>query len=138
VDVEYLIGVDHLECHLNNSIIKNQNLKLENWEKLNGQSFHTMGCELIINDCEIRETSYTAYIYQTKHTPSEPLIRVDLWFDMELSLKVFPPTQSYLTPILLERDINKIHIKNPSIFLSTISGLLLTDPNVVSILSFYA
>ena len=88
VDLDYLIGVDHLACHLSKSLKMNK-IVIENWKKLNGQTFHTLGCELVINDCDIKEKCYEAWIYQTRITPSEALMRVDLWFDYEIGIKVF-------------------------------------------------
>ncbi len=136
VDMDYLIGVDHLSCVLEISLKMNK-IVIENWGKLNGQTFHTLGCELIIQDCCIREKCYEAWIYQTRVTPSEALMRVDLWFDYEIGLKVFPPAQFTNPPISLYRNITKEHVKNPSIFLATICEMMAGNKEVRNILTFY-
>ena len=136
VDIDYLVGVDHLSCILEQSL-KTNKIVIENWEKLNGQTFHTLGCELIIQDCCIREKCYEAWIYQTKVTPAEALMRIDLWFDYEIGIKVLPPAQFTIAPISLYRNITKEHVKNPSIFLATICEMMAGDKQVRNILSFY-
>jgi hypothetical protein len=55
VDMDYLIGTDHLACHLFKQT-NNTKLEIENWKKIEGQKFHTLGCELVITDCEQKET----------------------------------------------------------------------------------
>ena len=136
VDVDYLSGFDHLSCVLEKSL-KLRKIQIENWGKLNGQTFHTMGCELIIQDCSIKEKCYEAWIYQTRVTPSEALMRVDLWFDYEIGIKVFPPAQFTNPPISLYRNITKEHVKNPSIFLATICEMMAQDTNTRNILTFF-
>lgn len=138
VDMDYLIGTDHLACHIKREVSV-PTIKLENWEKLDGVTFHTYGCELVIADCKVKELGqgYEAWIYQTKITPSEALMRIDLWYNYEISLKVFPPVQFFNPPIHLEKKITKEHIKNPSIFLSTVGQLILSDSSVRNILTFY-
>jgi hypothetical protein len=139
VDVDYLIGFDHLQCHLDKAIINHREIHLENWNKLGGRVFNVGNTELTITDCEIKETSYTANIYQTKYTPSEPLIRVDLWFDGSITLKIFPPDQFMGVPIQLEKHITKEDIQNPLVFLYTIVHMLKTAPtNVTDILKYFS
>ncbi len=137
VDIDYLIGFDHLSCVLEKSLKMNK-IVIENWGKLNGQIFHTLGCELIIQDCSIKEKCYEAWVYQTKVTPSEALMRVDLWFDYEIGLKVLPPDTFPYSPINLYKNITKEHVKNPSIFLATICEMMAGNKDVRNILTFYS
>lgn len=136
VDVDYLSGYDHLSCVLEKSL-NMKKVQIENWGILDGQRFHTLGCELVIQDCSIKEKCYEAWVYQTKITPSEPLMRIDLWFDYEIGIKVFPPAQFTNPPISLYRNITKEHVKNSSIFLATICEMMAGDKNVRNILTFY-
>jgi hypothetical protein len=76
-------------------------------------------------------------MYQTKITPSEPLIRISVWYDYEISLKVFPPQQFSNPPIDLTKKITKEHVKNPSIFLATVCEMLASSREVRNILRFF-
>jgi len=151
VDIEYLIGWNHLSCILADmpefdDLIKETNKKkkpieIQNWNKLSGQRFDVMGASLVIIDTHVDSLDdgnvYTAWIYPWND--SEALVRVLLFADdMHLQIKVLPPADydSSMIPIELTTTINKLHVSNPSIFVQTIAEGLTDDPTTRDILSF--
>lgn len=136
VDTDYLVGYNHLACAL---LDDPKPLKIINWEKLTGTTFLVMGIHMIIKDARLvdetkNSANYSAYIFM-KDAQKEPLVRVDFFsFDMELSLKLYPPININTTPFNVYKTITKDHIKNPSIFVSTISEMMISDASVRNIL----
>jgi len=147
VDIEYLIGGNHLSCvlmdQLSDAIDKEENAKkkkpmeIKNWNKLTGNKFDVMGASFFISDTSHASNLYTAWIHTTND--NEPFVRVTLFSnDMHLQIKVFPPADydSSMTPIELTTTMNKIHLSNPSIFVQTIAEGLTDDPTVRDIIQF--
>ena len=147
VDIEYLIGGNHLSCvlmnELSDAIDKEENAKkkkpmeIKNWNKLTGNKFDVMGASFFISDTSHASNLYTAWIHTTND--NEPFVRVTLFSnDMHLQIKVLPPKDydSSITPIELTTTMTKVHLSNPSIFIQTIAEGLLDDPSVRDIIQF--
>ena len=147
VDIEYLIGGNHLSCvlmdQLSDAIDKEEKSKnkkpmeIKNWTKLTGQKFDVMGASFFISDTSNASNLYTAWIHPWND--SEALVRVTLFTnDMHLQIKVLPPKDydSSMTPIELTTTMTKVHLSNPSIFVQTIAEGLLDDPSVRDIIQF--
>jgi hypothetical protein len=151
VDIEYLIGGNHLSCvlmdQLSDAIDKEEKAKkkkpmeIKNWTKLTGQKFDVMGASFVIMDTSepglSDGTIYTAWIHAIND--NEPFVRVTLFSnDMHLQIKVLPPADydSSMTPIELTTTMTKTHLSNPSIFVQTIAEGLTDDPSVRDIIQF--
>ena len=151
VDIEYLIGGNHLSCVLMNELSdaidkeekakKKKPMEIKNWTKLNGQKFDVMGASFVIMDTVIPDlgdgTVYSAWVHAIND--NEPFLRVTLFtIDMHLQIKVIPPLDYNGSgiPVELTTTINKLHLSNPSIFIQTIAEGLLDDPSVRDIIQF--
>jgi len=149
VDIEYLIGGNHLSCvlmdQLSDAIDKEENAKkkkpmeIKNWTKLNSQKFDVMGASFVIMDTRIDNNDigniYSAWVYP--YNDSEAFLRVTLFSnDMQLQVKVLPPGQFTIPPMDLTTTITKVHLSNPSIFIQTIAEGLLDDPTVRNMIEF--
>ena len=151
VDIEYLIGGNHLSCVLMNELSdaidkeekakKKKPMEIKNWTKLNGQKFDVMGASFVIMDTVIPDlgdgTVYSAWVHAIND--NEPFLRVTLFtIDMHLQIKVIPPLDYNGSgiPVELTTTINKLHLLNPSIFIQTIAEGLLDDPSVRDIIQF--
>ena len=151
VDIEYLIGGNHLSCvlmdELSDAIDKEEKAKkkkpmeIKNWTKLNGQKFDVMGASFVIMDTVIPDlgdgTVYSAWVHAIND--NEPFLRVTLFtIDMHLQIKVIPPLDYNGSgiPIELTTTITKTHLSNPSIFIQTIAEGLTDDPTVRDIIQF--
>ena len=149
VDIEYLIGGNHLSCvlmdQLGDAIDKEEKAKkkkpmeIKNWTKLNSQKFDVMGASFVIMDTRI-DTNVTGNIYSAwvyPYNDSEAFLRVTLFSnDMQLQIKVLPPGQFTIPPMDLTTTITKVHLSNPSIFIQTIAEGLLDDPTVRNMIEF--
>ena len=147
VDIEYLIGGNHLSCVLMDQLSdaidgeekakKKKPMEIKNWRKLTGQKFDVMGASFVIMDTSHASNLYTAWIHPWND--SEALVRVTLFTnDMHLQIKVLPPKDydSNMLPIELTTTMTKVHLSNPSIFVQTIAEGLLDDPSVRDIIQF--
>ena len=149
VDIEYLIGRNHLSCvlmdELSDAIDKEEKAKkkkpmeIKNWKKLNSQKFDVMGASFVIMDTRIDNNDtgniYSAWVYP--YNDSEAFLRVTLFSnDMQLQIKVLPPGQFTIPPMDLTTTITKVHLSNPSIFIQTIAEGLLDDPTVRNMIEF--
>jgi hypothetical protein len=147
VDIEYLIGGNHLSCvlmdQLSDALEKEKKmntkkqLEISNWNKLSDSKFDVMGASFFISDTSHASNLYTAWIHPLDS--SEALVRVTLFTnDMHLQIKVLPPKDydSSMTPIELTTTMTKVHLSNPSIFVQTIAEGLLDDPSVRDIIQF--
>ena len=141
VDIEYLIGGNHLSCvlmdQLSDALDKEKNMnkkkpvEISNWNKLSDSKFDVMGASFFISDTSHASNLYTAWIHPWNDT--EALVRVTLFTnDMHLQIKVLPPADydSSMLPIELTTTMTKVHLSNPSIFVQTIAEGLLDDPSV--------
>jgi hypothetical protein len=132
VDMDYLMGTDHISC-----ILKLQTPKIHNWNKLEGQRFEVMGVSLYLKDASSaisQSDIYTVWIYEEPNKVVEPLIRINLFLDtMEIDMKTFP-SQGSSTPFHTNKKITKDHIKNPSIFIQTIGQMMMGDRMIRSLL----
>jgi len=141
VDIDYLVGYDHLSCDLerHNKAFPNKKKQLEisNWNKLTSNEFDVMGASFFISDTSHASNLYTAWVHSLNS--GEPFARVTLFSnDMHLQIKVLPPADygSTMIPIELTTTLTKVHLSNPSIFIQTIAEGLTDDPTVRDILSF--
>jgi hypothetical protein len=147
VDIEYLIGGNHLSCVLMDELSetldkekkmnKKKQLEISNWNKLSGNKFDVMGASFFISDTSHANNLYTAWVHSLNS--GEPFARVTLFSnDMHLQIKVLPPADygSTMIPIELTTTLTKVHLSNPSIFIQTIAEGLTDDPTVRDILSF--
>ena len=149
VDIEYLIGGNHLSCvlmdQLSDAIDKEEKTKkkkpmeIKNWTKLTGQKFDVMGASFVIMDTRIdtnvNGNIYSAWVYP--YNDSEAFLRVTLFSnDMQLQVKVLPPGQFTVLPMDLTTTLTKVHLSNPSIFIQTIAEGLLDDPTVRNMIEF--
>jgi hypothetical protein len=147
VDIEYLIGGNHLSCVLMDQLAetlekekkmnKKKPIEISNWNKLSGNKFDVMGASFFISDTSHASNLYTAWIHPWNDT--EALVRVTLFTnDMHLQIKVLPPADydSSMLPIELTTTMTKVHLSNPSIFVQTIAEGLLDDPSVRDIIQF--
>jgi hypothetical protein len=152
VDIEYLIGSNHLSCVLMDQLAeslekekkmnKKKPVEISNWDKLVGNKFDVMGASFIIMDSGVDSIdngsdAYTAWVHATDD--NEPFVRVTLFADnMDMQVKVVPPLDynGNMTPYDLTSTITKNHISNPSIFIQTIAEALLSDSITRDILSY--
>ena len=152
VDIEYLIGGNHLSCVLMDQLAeslekekkmnKKKPVEISNWDKLVGNKFDVMGASFIIMDSGVDSidngsNAYTAWVHATDD--NEPFVRVTLFADnMDMQVKVVPPLDynGNMTPYDLTSTITKNHISNPSIFIQTIAEALLSDSITRDILSY--
>ena len=149
VDIEYLIGGNHLSCVLMDELSdaldkekkmnKKKPMEIKNWTKLNSQKFDVMGASFVIMDTRIDNNDtgniYSAWVYP--YNDSEAFLRVTLFSnDMQLQIKVLPPGQFTIPPMDLTTTITKVHLSNPSIFIQTIAEGLLDDPTVRNMIEF--
>ena len=143
VDMDYLVGYDHLSCDLesqNKAFQKKKKpMEIKNWTKLNSQKFDVMGASFVIMDTRIDTNdignTYSFWVYP--YNDSEAFLRVTLFSnDMQLQVKVLPPGQFTVPPMDLTTTITKVHLSNPSIFIQTIAEGLLDDPIVRNMIEF--
>jgi hypothetical protein len=139
VDIDYLVGYNHLSCDLESQTKafrkKKKPLEISNWNKLSGNKFDVMGASFFISDTSHVSNIYTAWVLDNSQT----FARVTLFSDsMDMQVKVLPPVKydSNMTPYELTSNITKNHISNPSIFIQTIAEALLSDPITRDILSY--
>lgn len=137
VDMDYLIGYDHLSCAL-----KLQTTKIENWNKLEGQRFDVLGVSMFLKDASSsisQSDIYTVWVYETITNSPEALMRINLFLDtMEIDIKTFIPSTFTSAPFHTNKKITKDHIKNPSIFIQTIGNMMMGDRMIRTILDFIA
>ena len=133
VDYDYLVGVDHLGCILNL-----KTMKLENWNKLDGQRFSVMGVEFQFEKAEQNtDGRYTVWLNEEILNSAISLMRVDLYInDMQIDIKTFVPATFSSPPYHTSKIITKDHIKDPSIFVQTIGMMMMGDPNVRKVLDY--
>jgi hypothetical protein len=147
VDIEYLIGGNHLSCVLMDELSetldkekkmnKKKPLEISNWAKLSGNKFDVMGASFFISDTSHAINVYTAWVHPLDS--SEAFARVSLFSNnMDMQVKVLPPAKydSNMTPYELTSTITKNHISNPSIFIQTIAEALLSDTITRDVLSY--
>jgi hypothetical protein len=151
VDIEYLIGGNHLSCVLMDQLAetlekekkmnKKKPVEISNWDKLVGNKFDVMGASFIIMDAHTDSLDdgnvYAAWVHATDD--NEPFVRVTLFADnMDMQVKVLPPMEydSNMTPYDLTSTITKNHISNPSIFIQTIAEALLSDSTTRDLLLY--
>jgi hypothetical protein len=132
VDIDYLIGYDHISC-----LLKAGLPKLQNWNKLEGQEFDVMGVSMRMQNAEvdIEIDRYTVWLID-KEVTTEPLMRVDMYLaDKEIDIKTFRP-DTISPPLHTRKQITKDHIKDPSIFIQTIGMMMMSDPEIRKVLDY--
>ena len=133
VDIDYLIGYDHISC-----LLKVGLPKLQNWNKLEGQEFDVMGVSMRMQNAEVDNEidRYTVWIID-KQVTTNPLMRVDMYLgDMEIDIKTFIPDTFASPPHHTRKKITKDHIKNPSIFVQTIGMMMMGEPEIRKVLDY--
>ena len=135
VDYDYLVGTNHLVCVMQSD---NKKIKLENWNKLNGQLFSVMGVEFQFEKAEqTSDGRYTIWLNEEISNSAISLMRVDLHMnDMQIDIKTFVPATFTSPPYHTSKKITKDHIKDPSIFIQTIGSMMMDDPNVRKVLDY--
>ena len=134
VDMDYLMGYDHIAC-----LLKVGLPKLENWNKLEGQEFDIMGVPCIMQNAEVDNgiDRYTVWIIEK--VIGQPIVRVDMYLgDKEIDIKTFVPDSFTTPPSHTRKKITKDHIKNPSIFIQTVGGMMMSDSTTRKVLDFLA
>ena len=113
-------------------------MKLENWNKLNGQMFSVMGIEFQFEKAEqTTDGRYTIWLNEEISNSAISLMRVDLHInDMQIDIKTFVPATFTSPPYHTSKKITKDHIKDPSIFIQTIGSMMMDDPNVRKVLDY--
>jgi hypothetical protein len=147
VDIEYLIGGNHLSCvlmdQLSDALEKEKNMnkkkpvEISNWDKLVGNKFDVMGASFIILNAEDNGSIYTAWVHPDNDT--QPFVRVTLFAEMmDMQVKILPPKEynGNMTPYDLTSTITKNHVSNPSIFIQTIGEALLSDTTTRDLLLY--
>jgi len=142
VDIDYLVGHDHLTCALNQfnldrkERLKNA-IKIENWHKLNGVVFKVCGVDLVFKDFEqpYRDTTelglngfsdfYRGRICE--YSTNDFIGNVSLFtLDMEIEVKTDFGEVKY--------GITKENISTPDKFIELVSHLLVSDSRISGML----
>ena len=134
VDYDYLVGTNHLVCVMQSD---NKKIKLENWNKLNGQLFSVMGIEFQFEKAEqTTDGRYTVWLNEEISNSPISLMRVDLYInDMQIDIKTFLPNSS-APPHHTHKKITKDHIKDASIFTQTIGMIMMADNTIRMVLDY--
>lgn len=111
-------------------------MKLENWNKLNGQMFSVMGIEFQFEKAEQNaDGRYTIWLNEEISKSAHSLMRVDLYItDMQVDIKTFFSVFS-TPPYHTTKKVTKDHIKDPSVFILTIGMMMMEDQNVRAVLN---
>ena len=134
VDMDYLMGYDHIACLLIVGLPK-----LENWNKLEGQEFDIMGVPCRMQNAEVDNDIERYTVWVIEKVIGQPLLRVDMYLsDMEIDTKLFVPDSFTTPPSHYRKSITRDHIKNPSIFIQTIGQKMMSDANIRKVLDFLA
>ena len=112
-------------------------MKLENWNKLNGQLFSVMGIEFQFEKAEqTTDGRYTVWLNEEISNSPISLMRVDLYIDdMQIDIKTFLPNSS-TPPHHTHKKITKDHIKDASIFTQTIGIIMMADNTIRMVLDY--
>jgi hypothetical protein len=113
-------------------------MKLENWNKLNGQRFSVMGVEFQFEKAEQNtDGRYTVWLNEEISKAPNSLMRVDLYInDMQIDIKTFVPATFSSPPYHTSKTITKDHIKDASIFTQTIGMMMMGDSNIRKVLDY--
>ena len=113
-------------------------MKLENWNKLDGQMFSVMGIEFQFEKAEVSSDGrYTVWLNEEISNSAISLMRVDLYMDdMQIDIKTFVPATFSSPPFHTSKKITKDHIKDPSIFTQTIGMMMMGDSNIRKVLDY--
>ena len=112
-------------------------LKIENWNRLDGQMFSVMGIEFQFEKAEVADDGrYTVWLNEEISNSPISLMRVDLYIDdMQIDIKTFLPNSS-APPHHTHKKITKDHIKDPSIFTQTIGMIMMADVTIRTVLDY--
>lgn len=132
VDIDYLMGYDHIAC-----LLKVGLPKLENWNKLEGQEFDIMGVPCRMQNAEVDNDIERYTVWVIEKVIGQPLLRVDMYLsDMEIDIKTFVPDSFATPPSHTRKSITKDHIKDPSIFIQTMGGMMMSDSTTRKVLDY--
>jgi len=112
-------------------------LKIENWNRLDGQMFSVMGIEFQFEKAEVADDGrYTVWLNEEISNSPISLMRVDLYIDdMQIDIKTFLPNSS-APPHHTHKKITKDHIKDASIFTQTIGMIMMADVTIRTVLDY--
>ena len=112
-------------------------LKIENWNRLDGQMFSVMGIEFQFEKAEVADGGrYTVWLNEEISNSPISLMRVDLYIDdMQIDIKTFLPNSS-APPHHTHKKITKDHIKDASIFTQTIGMIMMADNTIRMVLDY--
>jgi hypothetical protein len=112
-------------------------LKIENWNRLDGQRFSVMGIEFQFEKAEVADAGrYTVWLNEEISNSPISLMRVDLYIDdMQIDIKTFLPNSS-APPHHTHKKITKDHIKDASIFTQTIGMVMMADVTIRTVLDY--
>ena len=112
-------------------------LKIENWNRLDGQRFSVMGIEFKFEKAEVADDGrYTVWLNEEISNSPISLMRVDLYIDdMQIDIKTFLPNSS-APPHHTHKKITKDHIKDASIFTQTIGMVMMADVTIRTVLDY--
>ena len=112
-------------------------LKIENWNRLDGQMFSVMGIEFQFEKAEVADGGrYTVWLNEEISNSPISLMRVDLYIDdMQIDIKTFLPNSS-APPHHTHKKITKDHIKDASIFTQTIGMIMMADVTIRTVLDY--
>jgi len=112
-------------------------LKIENWNRLDGQMFSVMGIEFQFEKAEVADDGrYTVWLNEEISNSAISLMRVDLYInDMQIDIKTFLPNSS-APPHHTSKTITKDHIKDASIFTQTIGMIMMADNTIRMVLDY--
>ncbi len=112
-------------------------LKIENWNRLDGQMFSVMGIEFQFEKAEVADDGrYTVWLNEEISNSPISLMRVDLYIDdMQIDIKTFLPNSS-APPHHTHKKITKDHIKDASIFTQTIGMIMMADNTIRMVLDY--
>ena len=112
-------------------------LKIENWNRLDGQRFSVMGIEFQFEKAEVADDGrYTVWLNEEISNSPISLMRVDLYIDdMQIDIKTFLPNSS-APPHHTHKKITKDHIKDASIFTQTIGMIMMADVTIRTVLDY--
>lgn len=110
-------------------------MKLENWEKLDGYNFDVLGITLYFKDAQYNANTnrYSISISDTMLSIKNPIMMVYLDLrNMEIDIEFDVAGVSSNSTISCNRKITKDHIKNPTIFVQTLAGMMMGDKVISS------
>lgn len=115
VDIEYLVGHDHLSCALE-AETKSQKMEIVGWKKLDTEKIIILGAQFYISDCIENIKEYSATLYNA--VTFEKVFNITLRKSIkEFELRI---TVSDLSMSGIQRMVKKNELKSLNVFLSLV------------------